>query len=311
MTEQVKTVGEVFQDYEKQSNIKQTSILKINLFKKSNKLEIALFSQNYIRPDEILDFEQFLKERFFIDNIEINMQYEDSVAIPEISKQWKLIVKYMAHKYPFTEFLLHNSRVEVNQCLVTVSLSVKGADFLVARGFDKALEKTLKSLYKEAYKVTYVEDLQEEDMKKIEQSYKLTEKYEIEKAISEMVVEEDEIVEAQDDLPREELETSSINVQENKEEKTPLILGRNANIKESIIKISEISIDSGKVAIEGEILNVSSRTLKSGKILILFDVYDGTSTITCKAFVEEEKANSIITRLKQTKAIRLSGTARI
>ena len=77
------------------------------------------------------------------------------------------------------------------------------------------------------------------------------------------------------------------------EEITPLILGRNQNIKEQLTKIIDVSIDSGKICLEGEIINTDSRELKSGKFLFMFDLYDGTSTITCKAFIEKDKFKTI------------------
>ncbi|MCI8999409.1 MAG: PolC-type DNA polymerase III [Clostridia bacterium] len=306
----MKTVEEIFGDYQVETNIKKASIVKINLFKKSNKLEMDLLSSVYLFPSELLEFEKYLKERFVIENIEIRMQYEEETVIPSMEQQWKQIVKYMAHKYPFTEFLLHNSHVHIEDTKVKVSLAVKGADFLTARGFDKTLEKTLKSLYAKRYKVIYVENLQEEDMKKIEQKCKLTEKYEIEKAISEMGVEEEieekeEEENKQDNVPKEEQPP----IPEEPIEKTPLILGRSANIKDTLVKVDDISIDSGKIALEGEIINLDTRPLKSGKTLVLFDVYDESSTITCKAFVEEAKVKEVVARLKETKAVRISGTA--
>ena len=44
--------------------------------------------------------------------------------------------------------------------------------------------------------------------------------------------------------------------------KTPVILGRNGNIKDTLVKVADISIDSGKIALEGEIINTDSRELK-------------------------------------------------
>lgn len=319
MAGNVKTVGEIFSDYHTESNIIKANIEKINLFKKSNKLEIDLFSHAYIKPNELLEFDKYLKERFNIENIEINMQYDENVEAIDISKEWKNIIKYVSHKYPFTAFLLHNSKVEIKDNIAVVSLAVKGAEFLTLRGFDKALEKTLKSLYNKAYKVKYVEEIQEEEMQKIEQKCKLTEKYEIEKAISELeAAEEEQNNNEEDNLEKDapNVEVGSISAQEEQnetkeepEEKTPLILGRNANIKDTLVKISDISIDSGKIAIEGEIINIDSRQLKSGKFLVMFDLYDGTSTITCKAFVEEEKTPIVMLRLKEAKGVKISGTA--
>ena len=51
------------------------------------------------------------------------------------------------------------------------------------------------------------------------------------------------------------------------------------------------------------------RTLKSGKTLFSFDLYDGTSTITCKAFLNKESAKKTMKRIQNAKGIKISGTA--
>ena len=90
---------------------------------------------------------------------------------------------------------------------------------------------------------------------------------------------------------------------------TPLILGRSLNIKETLVKVEDIGVDSGKISLDGEIINMDSRELKSGKFLVLFDLYDGTSTITCKAFVVPEKVKEVLKRLKEAKGVKIEGTA--
>ena len=44
-------------------------------------------------------------------------------------------------------------------------------------------------------------------------------------------------------------------------------------------------------------------------MLILFDLYDGSSTITCKAFAEADKAGEALSRIKSSKGIKLLGNA--
>ena len=88
---------------------------------------------------------------------------------------------------------------------------------------------------------------------------------------------------------------------------SPLIYGRNANIKDPLLKIVDLSVDTGKVCIDGEIVNMGeSRELKTGKVLIPFDVYDGSSTITCKIFAKPEDSKQIIKRLKDAPGVRVS-----
>ena len=316
MQEELKTVKEIFSDYKEEATINNCKIQKISLFKKINKLELYLKCEEYIKIKELLDFENYLKSRFSIENIEIDTLYEENVELPSIESMWKNIVEYMSLKYPLTKVLLEKSKVQVQDNLVTVTVFVNGVDFLCARGFDKILEGILKSLYGKTYKVKYVEDINEEEIQKIEQKSKMTEKYEIEKAISEaqsIMEEKEEITENTKENVNEGTmpipEETQIPQEELQEEKTPVILGRNGNIKDTLVSVSDISIDSGKVALEGEILNTDSRELKSGKFLVMFDLYDGTSTITCKAFVEAEKAKNVIARLGEAKAVKISGTA--
>ena len=95
------------------------------------------------------------------------------------------------------------------------------------------------------------------------------------------------------------------------DENTPLILGMTPVIKEQIVKIQDLSAESGMVALQGEVIRIEDRELKSGKVLLSIDVYDGTSTLTCKAFVNGDNAKKVMGRLKNAKGIKLSGKAGI
>ncbi len=315
MAEAKKTVGDIFSDFHMENNLKNAIVSKINLFKKSNRLEIDLLSLEYIKLDNLVEFESYLKDRFMIEEIETVIKYDDNVVIPQIQDEWQSVIKYISHKYPFSEVLLHNSKVKLEENRLSVILSVNGADFLTLRGFDNVLQNTFYNILGKNYKIKFIEELVEEEINKIEQKCKMTEKYEIEKAISEMGQQDNE--EDNDEI-KEDMQNISVDADSGEddvgeiieiEEKTPLILGRSANIKENVVKISDISIDSGKVAIEGEIINIDTRELKSGKFLVIFDVYDGSSTITCKSFIEADKVKNILARLQEAKQIKICGTA--
>ncbi len=75
------------------------------------------------------------------------------------------------------------------------------------------------------------------------------------------------------------------------EEDTPLIYGRNINLKTNIIKVEDISPEDDMAAISGEIVSgtIEEKELKSGKFLVSFNVYDGTSTISCKIYLKPEE----------------------
>ena len=77
------------------------------------------------------------------------------------------------------------------------------------------------------------------------------------------------------------------------------------------MKVEDLGVDDGKIALQGEVIYTEDRTLKSGKTLFSFDLYDGTSTITCKAFLNKDIAKKTMKRIKNAKGIKIAGTAQM
>ena len=51
----------------------------------------------------------------------------------------------------------------------------------------------------------------------------------------------------------------------------PVIYGRVGKMSDPLVKVADLTIDSGKVMIDGEILATETRELKSGKIKAMFN----------------------------------------
>ena len=68
---------------------------------------------------------------------------------------------------------------------------------------------------------------------------------------------------------------------------------------ETFIAMSEITQDSGRVVISGEVFRTEERELKSGKILYIFDLTDYTSSITVKIFLQKDKLEDIKSAIKE------------
>lgn len=315
-TNKIKTV---FGDYQEESSLLEACLININLFKRTNTLELDISSEQYIPIKEIAKFETFLKNKFLIDRVYLKMQYPEEMKVPSVEDKWNDILEYMARKYPLTKALLKRSTVQIENSKMKVILPVKGADFLTARGLDKALARAIDHLLGKTYQVSYVEEISEEVQKAYQKRSKEVEKIAIRTAqqqVQEAIEEErkQEEKKKQKEQKKKEMQDNNIPLSpeppmSEEEDKSPLILGRSANIKEELVKVEDISVDTGKVALEGEIINTDSRELKSGKFLIMFDLYDGTSTITCKSFVEAEKAKNVLGRIQAAKGIKIAGTA--
>ena len=321
MSEQLKALKDIFPDVETDKEILECKIKNVNLYKKTNQLVLTLISQEKIDLISLYKFENYLKIRFKVKDAKIILENDLDF---NLDIEWNGIVKYINAKHPMTRPILMNSRPKIEDKNLIVELAVKGKDFLIRGGFEKQLEELLSNFFLQTFKVSYIEKLDEELVKKYEENTRRVERMAIELASQEIAAYEEENKkeeikeESNKEVKKEKSENaeSKVSVEQKDDKKeeiieeyTPLILGRSLNIREQLIKVEDVGIDSGKLSLDGEIINMDSRELKSGKFLVMFDLYDGTSTITCKAFVVPEKVSDVMGRLKSAKGVKIEGTA--
>ena len=326
MSEKSKKVGEIFSDYNTNSNIKYAEVIGLNVVKKINTLEVILYFDEYIEIKEIWYFEKFLRERFQFQNVDIKIKYHDKVEKKSIKNEWKNIIAYMAHKYPLTKpMLLLKSDLEVENQEITIKMHIKGADFLKAKKTDKELIKVLKNLFGIDYKIELIEELSKEEIMTIKEKVR-QEEAEIVAHIEEanrqhaMQKEENPTVPEYNDvdyqmptdiegyIPNED----EPNIQENESysETQEYIMGKSSKAKEKHVNIKDITANDGKVTLEGRILTSEVRETRSGKGMLIFDLYDGTGTITIKSFAKDLKeGQEMIEKIKNAKAIKVIGKA--
>ncbi len=187
MTNEAKLVKDVFRDYETRGNIQDSIVVNVSIFKKSNKLVIDLKSDKKIQIGEKLEFEYYLKSKFRVGDVQINIETEEIEEVKAV--------------------------------------------------------KTAKGESKQG-------------------------------------------------------------------ENTPIIIGnKKAKISDKIIKVKDINIDTGRVSITGKIIKQDLRELKTGNFLLSINVFDGTSTITCKTFINKEDKDKIVERINNSPSVTISGDA--
>ena len=341
--EQLKELKVVFGDYNTDSfALANSKISNVNLYKKTNKLELFLQSQEIIPISEIEKFESYAKKRFNFNEVSFKISYQneennkiDKVNNLEIDKKiendWKNILEYMSKKVPVIKAFLKQSEVDVKENVINVHLSLKGKEILERQNMDKYISDFIKDIYMTNYKINFIE----ENVEKTENDF-LSEKQKLIKEFSENSskvvslatnVENKEAKKVYKNINwngKEEQNNSykgdnnwknnnwnnnlknnnsknnmlanknsenqnNAEVQANIQEDPTLIYGRNSNIKEQPIKVEDIGMDTTDVQLIGEIVNCPDPTelKKTGKFLFSFDVYDGTSTITCKMFLNK------------------------
>ncbi len=319
-----KKIEEIFKDYKTNSNIKYANIDALNVIKKTNTLQVQLTYDEYIEIKEIWYFEKFLKERFQFEHIDISIKYHEETILKEIDKEWKNIIAYMAHKYPLTKpMLLLKSDIEIIENEIKVKMHIRGAEFLKAKKTDKELEKVLKNLFGKEYKIQLIEELSKKDIQEIKQAIEQEEK-QIISHIEEMNRQEksnaNNIPEYNDSdyMPPQELEgyipeegeNQYVPELEENEKIQEYIIGKPSKAKENHVKIKDITANDGRVTLEGRIVTCQLRETKSGKGMIIFDIYDGTGVITCKSFSKDiAEGNDITSKMEEAKIVKIIGKA--
>lgn len=324
MEQKQKKVGEIFNDYKTNANIKYAEVKNLNIIKKTNTLQVILYLDEYIEIKEIWYFENFLKERFQFEHIDIEINYHEKVQKKAITDEWKNIIAYMSHKYPLAKpMLLLKSKVEVEEHTIKVEMHIKGADFLRAKKTDKELQKTIKNLFGQEYKVDITEKLSDSAMKEIRENIENQEnkirndreeenkQHKIEK---ETYAQEVPPYEDIDYTPPTDLEgyIPEEEIQREETEEQKYIMGKPSKAKEKYIKIKDITANDGRVTLEGRLVAIQVRQTKSGKGMIIFDLYDGTGTITCKSFGKDyTEGKEVEEKINQVKAIKVTGKAQL
>ncbi len=357
--QEYKYVREVFRDFSSSNqHIMEARVKAINLFKKTNTLEITLMSSSLIEVKGVYAFEKYLEVRFGIANIKIKIENEnieqnvednvcETTGIDEIGskieKQWEDIIEYMAYKHPMFKAILAKSTISIDNKNINVLLSKKGKDFLDVKKFDEILSSSIFNIYGARYKVTCTENVSEEDIKKY-QEYTLKRE---EEAIRNLQIEskqnegeyggadvrggspmaetptkgENSMPPPPTDIPFDDsyfgeappmpvAEEDYLQELEEMEDTKNYILGKPSKAKENKVKIKEISAENKRITIEGRVVTCECRETKTGKGMIIFDLYDGTGIITCKSFTTDAKeGNEVAEKIRNASGIKTIGKA--
>jgi hypothetical protein len=302
----MKKINEIFSDYTSDGNINTAVVEAVVLRKKTKTLEMKISSDKYIEIKEFEYLNKFIRKRFALEDSVITVNYADGTNKKPIEDEMKNIVFSIAHKYPALKAVLLNScEYEVDNNNINFNFKIAVTEFLKTMDYDKKIQKAIKDLYGTDYKINFADKLSSKELARLKEDKHENEMLLIQKEISNI---------SNNNAPKPSMEAAEKKQEvkaetDGKKGNSSLILGRSANIKEPIIKITDITPDEGKVAIEGEISNIDTKELKSGKILISFDLYDGSSSMTCKAFLKPGEDIEVLSRLKKAKGVRLSGNS--
>lgn len=275
-----KYIKEVFKDYNIDNNLTESRIENINLYKKTNKLQMQVFSNKKINIQDISSFEDFLCNKFNVAKTLIDVKYDDNTNInQDLKDEWKNIVMYIAKKEPCSKAMLTGSTLTLNDKNVNIELKIKGKEFLESKKFDKGLEHIFSNLYGNQYFVKFEENIDDNYEQKLEEKRHHEEEEakkrmyeealleaENKKALIAKQKEEQEKLKLQEIEKKKEEEQKLIEkgelapvIKETEDGPSPLILGRTMNLKGELTKITSIAglgeNEERKVVLSGELVS--------------------------------------------------------
>lgn len=293
-------VYEIFSDFSGGSSIGDALIENVTLMKKTNSLVIRIISSKYIAIREIEAFNNFIKKRFILSDSKTAIKYTDEVDRKHIENEIKNVILLISDRHPLLKAAVNDCDYDINENEISLKFKVVVSHIFKKLNYDKELQEAIKNFCGMSYRINFSDDVSHEELMKIKEKEEKKELLAIQKQIKSQQA---AINKAPKPVSESEVK------EEGKKENTLLIYGRNANIKDQVVKIVDITQDEGNIVLEGEISNIETRELRSGKVLISFDLYDGSGSITCKSFVKGEQFETVESKIKKAKGVKLRGNA--
>ncbi len=279
------------------STLKQLKVERMSVFIKASKIEIHTTSSDIVSIALIIKAEERLKQKLGAPNLTLKVRCSRDCSIEEyLNSMWNELVMMLTSKVALCRGILPGSKYELSGNKIIINLLTSGSDILKAQNCHLLLEEHIKDTIDQNVKVEFCDI--HVDHAKIEEY--VAEKVKIEaKVVSSAIT----ALPADQKQKKQEFRSSGSGEMPVR----GVIAGK--PFTDSIMNISEVTPDSGKVAIAGEVFKTESREIRGGKFIYIFDVTDYTSSVTVKMFVEKKDFANISERITEGVCLRIRGEA--
>lgn len=280
---------------------KNVKVVNVNVYSKSKKLEICVSSKLLIPANIITQVEKSFANVFNLESVSIKVRFEMSTDISEIlNSYWESIIFILNDKVALSRGLLPDCKWEISDRKLKIMLKTKGADILRSQSCNNIIESLLEEMFSINLKVDFV-DNETDEAGKVEY---LEEKVNEEAKVVSLCLSAPGVKKSDSNgkkgkpKPKEAQQNGEI---------LGTLLGKSFNDK--LMKIVDVTPDSGKVAICGDIFSSEFRELRGGRFLCTFDITDYTSSVTGKFFVEKNDLDFMKEVIKPNISVKLRGEA--
>lgn len=278
--------------------LRNAKLININAYRKSRKLEVTVSSERLIPAELIFTVEKSLSETFKMEYISIKPKFKVNMTLEEILENyWDSIQYYVHWNVAVSRGILADCACEFEGNKLKVKLSTKGSAILRSKGCDSLIENIFEQFFSASVKVEFIDH----DIDEAARDQYLEQKGNEEaKVVNITITAPPSGTAGNGSKPKDGDSGKASNP-------NGAILGKNFN--DHLMKISEINLESGKVAFSGVVFRTEPRELRSGKYIYIFDITDYRSSITVKFFVEKNQLAAVAESIKVGAALKVRGEA--
>lgn len=277
---------------------KNVVIKSINVYKKTRRLEILLESSELISASDVADLERAMADSFGLQFVNIKIFFSNQGSLEEIlNSYWENILYIVNRKIALSRGILEGCSWSVHDRRLLIKLNTKGADVLKNQQCNVLIETIIAESFLQNIRVEFEDSIIGSEQKS---------EY-IEKKVEEEAKAVSSIVSQPSDSQGERKSKRSKARAQSQEGSLGIILGK--SFSDSLMHMSEITPESGKIAVKGDIFKVEFREIRGDRYICSFDMSDYTSSLTIKFFLEKNDFDYMSESIKEGISVRIRGEA--
>jgi DNA polymerase III subunit alpha, Gram-positive type len=256
---------------------KEVRITSLGVLKKSGKIVVKATAIKLIPTPMVAQVEQALASSFSMP-VEIKLKFEiDHIPFEELlAKYWDSVIYTVNSSVALSRGIMNDCEWKIDRDSLNIKLATSGCSILKTQGVDKLIEEMLYDKFDHRLAVKFIDCELDQDSREKYMEFKESEEARVH---SIALAEEKASGTGKKRRRKKEIDESDAQVME-------VILGKNFN--DSLMSMSEVTQDSGKVAFKGDISNVAFKEIRGERIICSFDITDYSNSITVKLFIQKE-----------------------
>lgn len=272
---------------------REVRIDSIRIYKKTEKLVIKASADRLIPVQAMEQAETALSEAFSLD-VEIQVRFVIDRPLSDILEEYRESILYAANsRVALSRGILDGCTWELAGDRLEIMLATKGSDILKSHGCDRIIEEIVENSFGQKITVDFHDRRLDEEFKEEYNEFKENEQA----RIRSLLTAKEEQAARQRKKRKANTDDSGV---------ADIVIGK--NFSDSLMKMSEVTPDSGRVAICGDVLNVEFREVR-GKYLCMFDMTDYTGSLTVKLFVQKDDRDIMEEHIKRGVHLKVRGDA--